>query len=161
MERKPLPEAPLSALVFKTVADPFAGKLTLLRVFSGGFKSDSTVYNASKRIKEKFGQLLILEGKKQQPIEMAVAGDILAIPKLRETGTGDTLSAENEPILYTSTKPLPPVISYAVEAKVKGSEDKLFSSFARLLEERGELVRISREATVHPCARHSRQLSPL
>jgi elongation factor G len=135
IERKPLPEAPLSALVFKTVADPFAGKLTLLRVFSGTLKSDSTVYNASKRIKEKFGQLLILEGKKQQPIEMAVAGDILAIPKLKETGTGDTLSAENEPIIYTSTKPLPPVISYAVEAKVKGSEDKLFSSFARLLEE--------------------------
>jgi elongation factor G len=133
--RKPLPEAPLSALVFKTVADPFAGKLTLLRVFSGTLKADSMVYNASKRIKEKFGQLLILEGKKQQPIEMAVAGDILAIPKLKETGTGDTLSAENEPILYTPTNPLPPVISYAVEAKVKGSEDKLFSSFARLLEE--------------------------
>ena len=135
IERKPLPEAPLSALVFKTVADPFAGKLTLLRVFSGTLKSDSMVYNANKRIKEKFGQLLILEGKKQQPIEMAVAGDILAIPKLRETGTGDTLSSENEPIIYTPTKPLPPVISYAVEAKVKGSEDKLFSSFARLLEE--------------------------
>ena len=135
IERKPQPEAPLSALVFKTVADPFAGKLTLLRVFSGTLKSDSMVYNASKRIKEKFGQLLILEGKKQQPIEMAVAGDILAIPKLKETGTGDTLSAENEPIIYTPTKPLPPVISYAVEAKVKGSEDKLFSSFARLLEE--------------------------
>jgi len=135
IERKPQPEAPLSALVFKTVADPFAGKLTLLRVFSGTLKSDSMVYNASKRVKEKFGQLLILEGKKQQPIEMAVAGDILAIPKLKETGTGDTLSAENEPIIYTPTKPLPPVISYAVEAKVKGSEDKLFSSFARLLEE--------------------------
>ena len=135
IERKPQPEAPLSALVFKTVADPFAGKLTLLRVFSGTLKSDSMVYNSSKRIKEKFGQLLILEGKKQQPIEMAVAGDILAIPKLKETGTGDTLSAENEPIIYTPTKPLPPVISYAVEAKVKGSEDKLFSSFARLLEE--------------------------
>ena len=135
IERKPQPEAPLSALVFKTVADPFAGKLTLLRVFSGTLKSDSMVYNASRRIKEKFGQLLILEGKKQQPIDMAVAGDILAIPKLKETGTGDTLSAENEPIIYTPTKPLPPVISYAVEAKVKGSEDKLFSSFARLLEE--------------------------
>jgi elongation factor G len=135
IERKPLPEAPLSALIFKTVADPFAGKLTLLRVFSGTLKSDSMVYNANKRIREKFGQLLILEGKKQQPIEMAVAGDILAIPKLKETGTGDTLSAENEPIIYTPTKPLPPVISYAVEAKVKGSEDKLFSSFARLLEE--------------------------
>ena len=135
VQRKPAPDAPLSALVFKTVADPFAGKLTLLRVCSGTLKSDSTVYNANKGIKEKFGQLLLLEGKKQQPIEAAVPGDIVAIPKLKETATGETLCAESDPIVYTPTQPLPPVISYAVEAKVKGTEDKLFSSFARLLEE--------------------------
>ncbi|HYQ60961.1 MAG TPA: elongation factor G, partial [Desulfatiglandales bacterium] len=135
LQRKPLPTETLSALVFKTVADPFAGKLTLLRVCSGTLKSDSTVYNANRGVKEKFGQLLLLEGKKQQPIEAAVPGDIVAIPKLKETATGDTLCAENDPIVYTPTQPLPPVISYAVEAKVKGTEDKLFSSFARLLEE--------------------------
>jgi elongation factor G len=135
VQRKPSPDAPLSALVFKTVADPFAGKLTLLRVCSGTLRSDSTVYNANRSIKEKFGQLLQLEGKKQQPIEAAVPGDIVAIPKLKETATGETLCAENDPIVYTPTQPLPPVISYAVEAKVKGTEDKLFSSFARLLEE--------------------------
>ena len=135
VQRKPAPDAPLSALVFKTVADPFAGKLTLLRVCSGTLKSDSTVYNANRGIKEKFGQLLLLEGKKQQPIESAVPGDIVAIPKLKETATGETLCAESDPIVYTPTQPLPPVISYAVEAKVKGTEDKLFSSFARLLEE--------------------------
>ncbi|MBP1739259.1 MAG: fusA, partial [Deltaproteobacteria bacterium] len=135
VQRKPAPDAPLSALVFKTVADPFAGKLTLLRVCSGTLKSDSTVYNANRGIKEKFGQLLLLEGKKQQPIEAAVPGDIVAIPKLKETATGETLCAESDPIVYTPTQPLPPVISYAVEAKVKGTEDKLFSSFARLLEE--------------------------
>ena len=135
VRRKPAPEEALSALVFKTVADPFAGKLTLLRVCSGTLKSDSTVYNANRGVKEKFGQLLLLEGKKQQPIEAAVPGDIVAIPKLKETATGETLCAENDPIVYTPTQPLPPVISYAVEAKVKGTEDKLFSSFARLLEE--------------------------
>jgi elongation factor G len=135
IQRKASPDAPFSALVFKTVADPFAGKLTLLRVFSGTLKSDSTVYNANKGSKEKFGQLLILEGKKQQSIEMAVPGDVVAIPKLKETGTGDTLCAESDPIIYTPIQPLPPVISYAVEAKVKGSEDKLFTSLARLLEE--------------------------
>jgi elongation factor G len=135
IQRKPLPEEPFSALVFKTVADPFAGKLTLLRVFSGTLNSDSTIYNANKGLKEKFGQLLILEGKKQQPIPTAVPGDIVAIPKLKETGTGDTLCAESHPITYTPIQPLPPVISYAVEAKVKGSEDKVFSSLARLLEE--------------------------
>lgn len=135
VQRKPAPDAPLSALVFKTVADPFAGKLTLLRVCSGTLKSDSTVYNANRGTKEKFGQLLLPEGKKQQPLEAAVPGDIVAIPKLKETATGETLCAENDPIVYTPTQPLPPVISYAVEAKVKGTEDKLFSSFARLLEE--------------------------
>lgn len=135
VQRKPAPEEALSALVFKTVADPFAGKLTLLRVCSGILKSDSTVYNANRGIKEKFGQLLLLEGKKQQPVEAAVPGDIVAIPKLKETATGETLCAENDPIVYTPTQPLPPVISYAVEAKVKGTEDKLFSSFSRLLEE--------------------------
>jgi elongation factor G len=135
VRRKPSPDEALSALVFKTVADPFAGKLTLLRVCSGTLNSDSTVYNANRGVKEKFGQLLLLEGKKQQPIEAAVPGDIVAIPKLKETATGETLCAENDPIVYTPTQPLPPVISYAVEAKVKGTEDKLFSSFARLLEE--------------------------
>jgi elongation factor G len=135
IQRKATPDAPLSALVFKTVADPFAGKLTLLRIFSGTLKSDSILYNANKGSKEKFGQLLILEGKKQQSIEMAVPGDVIAIPKLKETATGDTLCAESDPIIYTPIQPLPPVISYAVEAKVKGSEDKVFTSLARLLEE--------------------------
>jgi elongation factor G len=135
IEREPSPDAPFSALVFKTVADPFAGKLTLLRVFSGTVQSDSTVYNANKEVKEKFGQLLIIEGKKQNPVEMAGPGDIIALAKLKETATGDTLCSENDPIIYKPTEGLPAVISYSVEAKVKGSEDKVFTSFAKLLEE--------------------------
>jgi len=78
IEMQAAEDAPLSALVFKTVADPFAGKLTLLRVFSGTLKSDSTVYNANKQAKEKFGQLLLMEGKKQQPVESASPGAIVA-----------------------------------------------------------------------------------
>ena len=135
IQRSPEPDAPFSSLVFKTVADPFAGKLSLLRVFSGTLNAESHVYNANKRDKEKFGQIFLLEGKKQQPTEMAIAGDIVAIPKLKATQTGDTLCLENDPIVYTPTAPLPTVLSYAVEAKVKGSEDKAFSSLARLLEE--------------------------
>lgn len=135
IEMQAAEDAPLSALVFKTVADPFAGKLTLLRVFSGTLKSDSTVYNANKQAKEKFGQLLLMEGKKQQPVESAGPGDIVAIAKLKETSTGDTLCTVNEPIVYKPVEPLPSVISYAVGAKVKGSEDKVFSSLAKLLEE--------------------------
>jgi len=135
IERAPAGDAPFSALVFKTVADPFAGKLTLMRVLSGTVESDSTVYNANKEAKEKLGQLLVLEGKKQQPIESAGPGDIIGVAKLKETSTGDTLCAASDPIIYTPTEGLPAVISYSVEAKVKGSEDKVFSSFAKLLEE--------------------------
>ena len=134
-ERPPAVDAPFSALVFKTVADPFAGKLTLARVFSGTVSSDSTVYNATKDAKEKIGQLLILEGKKQQPIETAGPGDIVAMAKLKETVTGDTLCSAADPIIYKPIEGLPSVISYAVVAKVKGSEDKVFTSFAKLLEE--------------------------
>jgi elongation factor G len=135
IERKPSPDAPFSAIVFKTVADPFAGKLTMIRIFSGTLSANMTPYNPNKEIREKFGQIFIIEGKKQQPVEEAFPGDIVAIPKLKETGTGDTLCAENDPIVFTPSEPLAPVISYAVEAKVKGSEDKLFSSLARLLDE--------------------------
>ncbi len=135
IQRSPEPDAPFSSLVFKTVADPFAGKLSLLRVFSGTLKAESNVYNANKRDREKFGQIFLLEGKKQQATEMAIAGDIVAIPKLKATQTGDTLCLENDPIICTPTAPLPTVLSYAIEAKVKGSEDKVFSSLARLLEE--------------------------
>jgi elongation factor G len=134
-ERPPSSDAPFSALVFKTVADPFAGKLTVLRVFSGILEADSAVYNANKDCREKFGQLFVLEGKKQQSVEAAGPGDIVAIPKLKETSTGDTLCTENDPIIYQPVQPLPQVISYAVEANVKGSEDKVFGSLARLIEE--------------------------
>ncbi len=135
VQRKPSPDQPFSAIVFKTVADPFAGKLTLIRLFSGTLSTDVTLYNPNKGVREKFGQIFLMEGKKQQPIDTVYPGDIVAIPKLRETGTGDTLCLESDPIIFQAAKPLAPVISYAVEAKAKGSEDKLFSSLARLLDE--------------------------
>jgi elongation factor G len=134
-ERPPASDAPFSALVFKTLADPFAGKLTMLRVFSGEIQSDATVYNANKETKEKFGQLLLVEGKKQQPLASAGPGDIVAIAKLKETSTGDTLCAAGAPIIFKGAEAVPPVISYAVGAKVKGSEDKVFTSLAKLIEE--------------------------
>ncbi|MBW1912379.1 MAG: elongation factor G [Deltaproteobacteria bacterium] len=135
IQRKPTEDEPFSALVFKTIADPFAGKLNILRVFSGTLKSDATLYNVNKEVKEKFGQILLIEGKKQQPTEMAIPGDIIAFAKLKETKTGDTMCLENDTILYKPLEPLPAVISYAVEAKDRGSEDKVFSSLTRLCEE--------------------------
>ena len=135
IQRSPLPDAPLSSLVFKTVADPFAGTLSLLRIFSGALKAESTVYNANKQNKEKFGQIFLMEGKKQKSIEMAIPGDIIAIAKLKETETGNTLCLESDPIIFKPVQPLIPIISYAAEAKVKGSEDKVFTSLNRLLHE--------------------------
>jgi len=134
-ERKASEDQPFSALVVKTLADPFAGKLNILKVISGVLKTDMTLYNSNKDVKEKFNQIFILEGKKQTPVESAVAGDIVAFAKLKETGTGDTLCVENAPVKFKSASPLPSVLSYAIEAKTQGSEDKLFSSLSRLLEE--------------------------
>jgi elongation factor G len=135
VERKPSEDEPFSAMVFKTLADPFAGKLSIIKVISGSLEANSTLYNVNKDVREKFGQIYILEGKKQQAVEKAVAGDIIALAKLKETMTGDTMSNENNPIVYKPVEALPAVLSYAIEAKTKGSEDKVFSSMAKLLEE--------------------------
>ncbi len=135
IQRKAKEDEPFSALVFKTLADPFTGKLSIIKVISGILEADSTVYNVNRDVKEKFGQIFILEGKKQHPIDKAIPGDIIAFAKLRETMTGDTLCKESDPIVYKPVEGLPPVISYAVEVKTKGSEDKVFSSLAKLLEE--------------------------
>jgi elongation factor G len=145
-QRMPAPDAPFSSFVFKTLADPFAGKLSIVRIYSGTLEPESNLYNANKGSKEKFGQIFLLEGKKQQPVERALPGDIIAFPKLKETATGDTLCLENDPIIYSTVESLPAVLSYAVEAKVKGSEDKVFTSLARLLEE-DPTLRLERDQT--------------
>jgi elongation factor G len=135
VERKPSEDEPFSGLVFKTLADPFAGKLSIIKVISGSLEANSTLYNVNKDVREKFGQIFILEGKKQQAVDNAVAGDIIAFAKLKETMTGDTMSNEGNPIVYKPVEALPSVLSYAIEAKIKGSEEKVFSSMAKLLEE--------------------------
>jgi elongation factor G len=127
--------APFSALVFKTIADPFAGKLNLFKVMSGKVNSEATVFNSTKGVKEKFGQLLLIEGKKQTPTDAAGAGAIAAVAKLRETTTGDTFCQEDNPIVFAPAEPFSPSISFAIEAKEKENEDKVFSSLARLVEE--------------------------
>ncbi len=128
-------DAPLSALVFKTVADLYAGKITMFRVYSGTMTSDSTIFNATKGAKERVGQLLLLRGKQQTPVEALGAGDMGAVVKLKETGTGDTLCDEKEPIRLPEIGFPAPVISFAVEPKVKGDEDKMSTAFTRLREE--------------------------
>ena len=126
---------PLAALVCKTVADPFAGKVTMFRVYSGRMTSDSSVLNATKGVKERIGQLLLLRGKTQTPVEALGAGDMGAIVKLKETGTGDTLCDEKTPLKLPEIQFPAPVISFAVEPKAKGDEDKMSTAFTRLREE--------------------------
>jgi elongation factor G len=133
--REPKEDAPFSAFVFKTIADPFAGKLSLFRVYSGSISADSVVYNSKKDVKERIGQIFLMEGKKQKPVGFASVGDIVAVAKLKETTTGDTFSDEKRPILFEETSLPLPVISYALTPKSKGDEDKIASSLARIHEE--------------------------
>ncbi len=126
---------PFFGLVFKTVADPFTGKLTILKVITGILSSDSTIFNISRNSKEKIGQILKIEGKTQKPINPGVAGDILALAKLKETTTGDTLATEKSAYIFERIQYPSPAIFYAIEPKSKGDEDKITSALARLQEE--------------------------
>ncbi len=132
-EREPLVDAPFSAQVFKTMADPFAGRLTIFRVFSGMLSGDS-FYNTNKEKSERCSQFFVMQGKEQKPVDEIVPGMIVAVAKLKETGTGDTLCDAANPIVYDALVPYEPVISYAISAN-KGDEEKLFSSITRLLDE--------------------------
>jgi elongation factor G len=135
VKREPAEDAPLSARVFKTIADPFAGKLTYFRVYSGVMKSDSNVYNPNSDSKMKMGHLFYLLGKKQVPVQKVGPGEIAAVAKLKETATGDTLCDVGEPIMFDPIKFTDPMISYAIEPKTRGDEDKVSTGLHKLLEE--------------------------
>jgi elongation factor G len=145
IERAPEPDAPFSAFVVKTITDPYAGRLTIFRVVSGTLGADGTFYNTNKETRERFNQLLMIAGKEQKPVNGADPGSILAVAKLKETTTGDTLCDEANKIRYTCAQPLPALISFAVESKAKGDEDKIFSSLNKLMEE-DPAIRIDRVA---------------
>ncbi len=126
---------PFSAQVFKTVADPFVGKLNMIRVFTGTLKSGMTVYNATTGEKERINGIYIMKGKKQQAVEELSAGDIGAVNKLVNTNTGDTLCDEKFKIKYYDIAFPKPVLTMKVGAAKSGEEDKVFKGFARLSEE--------------------------
>jgi elongation factor G len=135
IERSVDPEGPFAAMVFKTVIDPFAGKLSIFRVVSGKAHSDATVLNATHETKERFGQLLRLEGKKQAPLAVALPGEIVAVAKLKDTVTGDTLCDEKSPVLLSPPAHPTPVISFAIRPKTKGDEEKASAALQKLVEE--------------------------
>lgn len=127
--------APFSALVFKTIADPFVGKLSIFKVITGKAKADSSVYNLNKNKLERFGTMYFLKGKEQIQTSEVVAGDIGAVSKLQFTNTGDTLSEVESGIIYKEIDFPKPVISMAVLTKAKGDEDKISSGLVKLLDE--------------------------
>ncbi|MDP4091589.1 MAG: elongation factor G, partial [Bacillota bacterium] len=129
------PEEPFSALVFKTIADPFVGKLSMFRVITGKLKADSTVYNTNKDKQEKVGTLYYLKGKNQIQTSEIVAGDIGAVSKLQFTNTGDTLCDQSFNIMYDKMNFPEPVISMSVMPKSKGDEDKISSGLTKLIDE--------------------------
>mgnify|MGYP001826475051 CR=1 FL=1 len=133
--RGPDPGAPFSGFVFKTIADPYAGRLSIFKVVSGTLASEGNFYNSTKETKERFNQLLTLSGKDQKPATAAGPGAIVAVAKLKETTTGDTLCDDSDKVIFPCADPLPPLISFALEPKSKGDEDKIFSSLSKLLEE--------------------------
>ncbi len=135
VSREPDPNAAFSARVVKTISDPYAGRLSVMRIYSGSLSPDSTVYNSTKDAKERFGQLLRLKGKSQDPIQIAGPGDIVAVAKLKETTTQDTLCSEKDPIVFPPVELPPAIYSLSVEPKSKGDEEKIFSSLSRLMEE--------------------------
>ena len=135
IDRKPVSTDPLAAYVFKTIADPFAGKLSIFRVYSGVLKADSTVLNATSGAKERIGQVFYLVGKKHIPTQAVGAGEIAAVVKLKETNVGDSLCEEHHPLVLHKVKFAEPIIAYAIAPKTKGDEDKVGTGLHRLLEE--------------------------
>ena len=128
-------QAPFAALAFKIATDPFVGKLTFFRVYSGVLNSGSYVYNSTKDKRERVGRLLQMHANKREEIEEVRAGDIAAAIGLKDTRTGDTLCNEDKPIILEAMKFPAPVIDVAIEPKTKADQDKLAIALQKLAEE--------------------------
>jgi elongation factor G len=141
---EPTPMAPLSVMVFKTIADPYVGKLTYFRVCSGAMESDSRVFNPLSGEEERIGQLYLIRGKEQEPVKTVQTGDIGGVAKLSATTTGQTLCDKGHPIVLPSISFPNPVFSVAVVPKTKADLDKMGTALNRLVEE-DPTLRVERE----------------
>ncbi len=148
VSREPRDDAPLSAFVFKTMIDPHAGRISVFRVYSGTLKSDSALHNSSRDSGERVGSLLLLRGKGQEQVAEARAGDIVAVAKLKDTQTGDTLSEKAEPIVYPAVALPEPATTFAIQPRTRGDDDKIGSAFQRLMEE-DPVLRVTRDPQTH------------
>jgi len=133
--RVPTPSEPLSAYVFKTIIDPFMGRLTYARVLSGTLEADSAFYNPTRSVKEKGGHLFSILGKKYTQVPKISAGDICAIGKLKDTQTGDTITDEHHLVVYPPLRLPKPVLSFAIEPKSKVDVEKVSLGLHKLVEE--------------------------
>lgn len=141
-------DAPLSALVFKTLTDPYVGRVNFYRVYSGTLKGDATLHNATRKADERAGHLFTMRGKHQEPVDEVVAGDIGAIAKLARTATGDTIADKAQPVVFRPIEPPEPLLPKAIAPKTKGDEDKLMIGLQRLIEEDPSL-RLERNDETH------------
>lgn len=141
---QPSLDRPFSALVFKTISDPYTGRISVMRIFSGKVGPDSTVTNTNRDMDEKLGGLFFLQGKDQIPAGQAKAGDLVATAKLKMTMTGDTLCAKGSSIEFSSIKFPEPSISFAIEPKTRSDEDRISQATHRISEE-DPTVRIERD----------------
>lgn len=132
---KDIENEPLAAQVFKTIADPYIGRLNMFRLFTGKLKAETTLYNSTKEKEEKIAQIIIMTGKEQANVPELYPGDIAAVAKLNVTSTGDTLATKANPVILEEIKFPNPTLSTAIEPKSKGDEDKLSGAVQRLLEE--------------------------
>ena len=129
------PDGPLSTFVFKTIVDPFAGRLSVMRVLSGTMRADSTVYNTSKDAKERITHLFRPEGARHEEVSEAGVGEIVAAAKLKDVASGDTLCDESAPIEYPRPMEFSPSISFALSPKTRADEDKVPQGLHRMMEE--------------------------
>ena len=142
------PDAPMSALVFKTMSDPYVGRINLFKVLSGTLRGESSLHNETRKIDERAGHVFTMRGKNQVPQDEIVAGDIGALAKLAHTTTGDTLCDKADPIMYPPIEPPEALLPKAIQPKTKGDEDKLMIGLQRIMEE-DPTLRLDRNDETH------------
>ncbi len=141
-------DAPMSALVFKTTTDPYVGRISFFRVYSGTVTAEGQIHNSSQNIDERVGGVFTMRGKTQENVDQIVAGDLGAIAKLNHTLTGDTLADKNDPVVLPRINPPEPLLPKAIEPKSKGDEDKLMIGLHKLIEEDSS-VKLERNDETH------------
>ena len=146
--REPKPDAPLSAVVFKTTTDPYVGRISFFRVLSGVLKGESSLFNATRGTDERVGHVFTMRGKTQIPLQEIPAGDIGAIAKLAHTSTGDTIADKAAPVVFPAIEPPEPLLPKAIQPKTKGDEDKLMIGLQKIIEEDPSL-RLERSEETH------------